>query len=72
MRKEFSNLRKECPPIPNPTCPLIDKAQRRLEDLRDQNEALRDVGKYWKQKSEELLEELCNSNEYISQLEADE
>jgi hypothetical protein len=72
MRKEFSNLKKECPPIPSPTCPLIDKAQRQLEELRDQNEALRDAGKYWKQKSEELLEELCNSNGYISELEADE
>ena len=72
MRKEFSNLKKECPPIPDVTCPLIDKTQRLLEDLRDQNEALRDVGKYWKHKSEELLVELCNCNRYIEELEEDE
>tara|TARA_R100000008_G_C3587465_1_gene173666 strand:+ start:6633 stop:6851 length:219 start_codon:yes stop_codon:yes gene_type:complete len=72
MRKEFSSLKKDCPPIPKPTCPSIDNAQRYLEILRAQNEALRDAGKYWKEKSEELLEELCNSNRYIERLEKDE
>ena len=51
--KGYKELREDCPDIPADTCPLIDKTLKHvteieinLEQLRDQNEALRDVGKF--------------------------
>ena len=46
-QKGYKEIKEDCPPIPENTCPHIDKAQKYLEGLRDQNEALRDIGKYW-------------------------
>jgi len=67
--KGYRELAEDCPEIPANTCPHIDKAQQFLEELRDQNEALRDVGKYWRTTSMHLLEELCKLNKYINKLE---
>ena len=47
-QKGYKELKEDCPPVPGDTCPHIDKAQNYLEGLRDQNEALRDIGKYWR------------------------
>jgi hypothetical protein len=65
----YKELYKECPPIPAPTCPYIDKAQQYLEELRDQNEALRDAVKYWREISMDLLKETCVLNRYTVMLE---
>jgi hypothetical protein len=43
-----------------------------MEDLRDQNEALRDVGKFWRATAIRLLEECCDLNRYIKEIEKDE
>ena len=43
-----------------------------MEDLRDQNEALRDVGKFWRTTAIRLLEECCDLNRYIKEIEKDE
>ena len=74
--KGYKELREDCPDIPANTCPLIDNALKHvteievtLEELRDQNEALRDVGKYWRTTSMHLLEELCKLNKYVNRLE---
>ena len=67
--KGYRELVEDCPPIPGDTCPHIDKAQQYLEELRDQNEALRDAGKYWRQISIHLLQECCDLNKYINKLE---
>ena len=40
--KEYNRLKKEEPKFPNATCPHIDEAQRQLEELRDQNEKIRE------------------------------
>ena len=74
--KGYKELGEDCPDIPANTCPLIDKTLKHvteievnLEQLRDQNEALRDVGKYWRTTSIHLLEELCKLNKYVNRLE---
>ena len=64
--RKYKELYRECPPTPAPTCPHIDRAQQYLEELRDQNEALRDVGKYWREISMDLLQETCDLNRYIA------
>jgi len=67
--KGYKELTEDCPEIPGNTCPHIDKAQQYLEELRDQNEALRDVGKYWRTTAMHLLQECCDLNRYIRELE---
>jgi len=74
--KGYKELVEDCPEIPGDTCPHIDKASdyidkavQLLEELRDQNEALREVGKYWRTTSIFLLQELCKTNKYINKLE---
>ena len=66
--KGYKELYEDCPEIPLDTCPYIDKAQQELEALRDQNEALREVGKYWRQVSMHLLQECCDLNRYIKKI----
>ncbi len=58
--KGYKELKEDCPPIP---------AQNYLEGLRDQNEALRDIGKYWRATAINLLQECCDLNQYIKQIE---
>lgn len=70
--KGYKELKGDCPPIPGNTCPHIDKAQKYLEGLRDQNEALRDVSKFWRATAIRLLEECCDLNKYIKSIERDE
>ena len=70
--KGYKELKEDCPPIPGNTCPHIDKAQKYLEGLRDQNEALRDVSKFWRATAIRLLEECCDLNRYIKNIERDE
>ncbi len=67
--KGYKELAEDCPEVPDNTCPHIDKAQDYLEELRDQNEALREVGKYWRTTSMHLLQECCSLNRYIRELE---
>ena len=76
--KGYKEIREDCPEIPNNTCPLIDKTLKHvteievtLEELRDQNEALREVGKFWRTTSMHLLKECCDLNKYINKLERD-
>ena len=40
-----------------------------LEQLRDQNEALRDVGKFWRATAINLLQECCDLERIIRKLE---
>ena len=67
--KGYKEIKEDCPPIPGNTCPHIDKAQKYLEELRDQNEALRDIGKYWRATAINLLQECCDLNRCIKELE---
>ena len=67
--KRYKKIKKIAPPIPGYTCPHIDKIQKNLENIRYQNEDLRDVGKFWKGMAMNLLEECCELNEYIKELE---
>lgn len=50
----FKELDKQAPDRPDHTCPHIDKAIESLESLREQNEQLREHGKYWRNACEEL------------------
>jgi hypothetical protein len=67
--KAYKELYAESPQIPGFTCPHIDNAQQLLEEVRDQNEALREGGKYWREISMKLLSECCGLNRYINKLE---
>ncbi len=67
--KGYRHLVEDCPPIPGDTCPHIDKAQQYLEELRDQNEALRDVGKFWRTTAMNLLQECCDLNKFINEID---
>jgi len=69
MTNGYKELLEDEPIIPDPTCPHIDKAQQYLEELRDQNEALREAMSYWRDKCCLLLEESCNLNKHIIFLE---
>ena len=68
-QKGYKELKEDCPPVPGNTCPYIDEAQKYLEGLRDQNEALRDIRKYWRATAINLLQECCDLNKCIKELE---
>ena len=72
----YKDLKENCPDIPADTCPLIDKTLKHvteievnLEKLRDHKEALREVGKFWRAKALNLLQECCDLYRYIEKLE---
>ena len=74
--KGYKDLKEDCPDIPADTCPLIDKSLKHvteieinLEQLRDQNEGLCDVGKFWRATAINLLQECCDLYRYIEKLE---
>ena len=70
LRKRLQHvLKTNSPPIPGFTCPHIDEIQKKLEDIRYQNEDLRDSGKFWRGAAMSLLEECCELNKYIKELE---
>jgi predicted nuclease with TOPRIM domain len=55
----FKELTEQSPdPQSDYTCPFIDAAIEKLEELRAMNTKLRDSATYWQSKCEELCEEL--------------
>jgi len=51
---DTNKLKKTLGEIPEQTCPDIDEVIKKLEELRLNNATLRDLGKAWYEKSEEL------------------
>lgn len=62
--KSFSQLEKEAPEFPDFTCPNIDAAIEKLEDLRKENAALRDCVEYWKDTCLETHDQLIEITEW--------
>lgn len=59
MSKRFDELNEQAPdPQSEYTCPAIDEAINKLEELRAMNTKLRDSATYWESKCQEVCEEL--------------
>ena len=58
--KGYRELKEDCP---------VTEIEVNLEQLRDQNEALRDVGKFWRATAIHLLQECCDLERIIRKLE---
>ncbi len=56
-KKLLEKFEEEAPDYPDHTCPQIDNIIELLEKLRADNEALRESGRYWHEKTKELVEE---------------
>ena len=63
----FKELDKLAPDRPDHTCPHIDKAIDSLEKLRQQNEQLREHGKYWREACQELDQERQSLRSQLAQ-----
>jgi polyhydroxyalkanoate synthesis regulator phasin len=57
------------PHEPNHSCPDLDKAIEGIESARKIHEGLREWGNWWKERAEELQEEVDSLEKKVTELE---
>lgn len=76
----FDDAKRQAPPVPDNTCPIIDKIQQgiddlisgrnaELEDVRKANEQLRESGHYWHETAKEMQDHIDGLKEEVRELE---
>ena len=55
---------------PNYTCPIIDEAIEKMEDVRKANDGLREWGRGNAERAEQLEEEVSDLEQKVGELEA--
>lgn len=68
----YDEFKKHAPEPPPYTCPYIDDVITDLENLRNQNDELREYAKYWKKQVESLSEEIYKLNLLLKEYEFEE
>jgi hypothetical protein len=68
----YDKIKKEAPEFPDYTCPYIDDVIKSLEEIRAQNDALRDCAKHWKDQTKLLCEEVYELNRLLSEYEQED
>jgi hypothetical protein len=68
----YDEIKAEAPEFPDHTCPYIDDAIKSLEELRAQNDALRDCALHWKDQVKLLCEEVYELNRLLSEYEQED
>jgi len=71
VRNQYTDIykiKKTLGEIPEQTCPDIDGVIKKLEELRSDNATLRDLGRAWYEKSEELTGVLEDAFDKIDEL----
>lgn len=65
---DIYKIKKTLGEIPEQTCPDIDEVIKKMEELRSDNATLRDLGRTWYEKSEELAGILDEAFDKIEEL----
>lgn len=68
----YKKIKDDAPEFPAFTCPYIDSVILELEELRSQNDQLRECAEFWKNQTKKLCKEILELNTHITELEEED